>query len=398
MSWKDQFELADTVYLNGANHGPFPRVAGAAVEEALGWKRDPSTVDDAIYFTLPDRVRRAAAPFFGCRPQDLAVTTGASTGVALLVAGVDWRRGDHVVLPEGEFPANYLPWRALQARGVELTLVPVGGAEGGEAGDGGEGGEGGAGGESGAAGVTVEGIADALRPTTRVVAVGYVNFATGFRLDVEAIGALCAEKDIAFLIDASQGVGAVPLDVRRSRATIVTAAGYKWMLSPYGTGVFYVDPEWVDRLPVPVVNWTSVVGADDFNNLTALDVDYRPGAVRWDAPETASFLNCMPMAASLEFLGDIGIERVFDHALALIDRFVAGLPAGFRADSSLQLEQRSTIFRIVGDDPQRTRAAYERCVAAGISVSLRENGIRVSPGVWNSAADIDRLLEELSRR
>ena len=93
------------------------------------------------------------------------------------------------------------------------------------------------------------------------------------------------------------------------------------MLSPYGTGVFYVDPEWVDRLPVPVVNWTSVVGADDFNNLTTLELDYRPGAVRWDAPETASFLNCMPMAASLEFLGDIGVERVFDHA-ALLERIL----------------------------------------------------------------------------
>ena len=103
------------------------------------------------------------------------------------------------------------------------------------------------------------------------------------------------------------------------------------------------------------------------------------------------------MAASLEFLGDIGTERIFDHALALIDRVVAGLPSGFRADSSLQMEHRSTIFRIVGDDPQRTGAAYERCVAAGISVSLREGGIRVSPGVWNTAADIDRLLEELSR-
>ena len=381
MSWKDQFELADAVYLNGANHGPFPRVASAAVEEALSWKRDPSTIDDAIYFALPDRVRRAAAPFFGCRPQDLAITTGASTGVALLAAGIDWRPGDHVVVPEGEFPANYLPWRALQAKGVELTLVPVERGEGGKRGD---------------RGVAVERIADALRPTTRVVAVGYVNFASGFRLDVEGIGALCAERDIAFLIDASQGAGAVPLDVRRSRATIVTAAGYKWMLSPYGTGVFYVDPEWVERLPVPVVNWTSVVGAEDFNNLTTLELDYRPGAVRWDAPETASFLNCMPMAASLEFLGDIGIERIFAHALALIDRVVAGLPEGFRADSSLQAEHRSTIFRIVGDDPQRTRAAYQRCVAAGISVSLREGGIRVSPGVWNTAADIDRLLEELS--
>ncbi len=372
MSWKSDFDLGDTAYLNGANHGPFPRVAIDAVSEALGWKRDPSSIDDSIYFTLPDRIRRAAAPFFGCDPGDLAVTTGASTGVALLAEGLDWNPGDHVVIPEGEFPANYLPWIALRSAGVEVTMVPTDG------------------------GLTPDRIADALRPTTRVVALGQVNFATGYRVDVEAIGRICRDREIAFLIDASQAVCAVPLDVRSAGAAVVASAGYKWMLSPYGTGLLYVDPAWVDRLPVPVVNWTTVAGADDFNKLTELRVDFRPGAARWDAPETASFLNCMPMAAALEFLGAIGIERVFAHARSLIDRLVDGLPAGFRAESSLADGHRSSIFRLVGDDPERTRAAYQRCLEARVSVSMREGGIRVSPGVWNSEDDIDRLLEQLA--
>lgn len=371
MSWKDRFDLGDTAYLNGANHGPFPRVACAAVEEALSWKRDPARIDDSIYFALPDRVRRAAAPFFGCRPQDLAVCTGASSGVALLAGGLDWRTGDRVVVPAGEFPTNYLPWRALQARGVTVDVLPTDG------------------------GLRVEQVEKALQPSTRVVAVGHVNFATGYRVDIEAIGRLCHERGVAFLIDASQSACAVPLDAPAVHATVVAAAGYKWMLSPYGTGLFYVDPAWVERLPVMAVNWTSVVGAEDFNNLTALQLDYRPGAVRWDAPETASFLNLMPMAASLEFLGAIGIDAVLAHATALIDRLVDGLPAGFRADSSRQPAERSTIFRIVGDDSGRTRAAYERALAAGISVSMRESGIRVSPGVWNAVEDIDRLLTVL---
>ncbi len=372
VSWKNDFDLGDTTYLNGANHGPLPRVAIDAVIEALGWKRDPSLVDDSIYFTLPDRVRRAAAPFFGCDPGDLAVTTGASAGTGLLAGGLDWKPGDHVVIPAGEFPALYLPWIALRSAGVEVTMVPTDG------------------------GLTPERIADSLRPTTRVVAVAQVNFATGYRVDVEAIGRLCRDRDIAFLIDASQAVGAVPLDVRSADAAVVASAGYKWMLSPYGTGLLYVNPEWVDRLRPPVVNWTTVAGADDFNNLTELGVDFRPGAARWDAPETASFLNCMPMAAALEFLGAIGIERVYAHTRFLIDRLVDGLPAGFRAESSLVEAHRSSIFRLVGDDPERTHAAYQRCLEARVSVSMRESGLRVSPGVWNSADDIDRLLEQLS--
>lgn len=372
MSWKASFALGDSIYLNGANHGPFPRVAIDAVAEALEWKRDPTGIDDAVYFELPDRVRRAAAPFFGCRPRDLAVTTGASAGVGLLAEGIDWRRGDRVVIPAGEFPANYLPWIALRERGVEIDVVDTG------------------------AGLTAQRIADALRPGTRVVAVGLVNFATGFRADVEAIGALCRERDIAFLIDASQGVCAVPLDVGACHAAVVAVAGYKWMLSPYGTGLCYVAPEWVERLPVPVVNWATVRGAEDFNNLTGLQLDYRPGAARWDVPETASFLNLMPMAASLEFLGEIGIDAIVDHTAGLIDRLVAGLPGGFRAESSSNAGERSSIFRLVSEDERRTRAAYDRCRGAGIALSMRESGLRVSPGVWNGAADIDRLLEELA--
>ena len=369
--WKDDFDLGDSVYLNGANQGPFPRFASAAVQDALAWKRDPSSIDDSIYFSLPDRVRRAAAPFFGCDPADIAVTTGASTGVGLLAQGLDWKPGDHVVIPAGEFPANYLPWTALRKIGVEVTIVPTEG------------------------GLTPQGIADALRPTTRVVAVGWVNFATGYRVDVDAIGALCADHGIAFLIDASQGLCAVPLDVGRCRATIVTAAGYKWMCAPYGTGLFYVDPSWTDRLPVPVLNWSSVLGADDFNRLTTLEVDFRPGAGRWDAPETASFLNCMPMAASLEFLGGIGAAAVFAHTQTLLDRLAEGLPGGFRAESSRAHDHRSSIVRLVADDPELTRVAYEGCLQSGISVSLREGGLRVSPGVWSSVDDIARLLEQL---
>jgi selenocysteine lyase/cysteine desulfurase len=371
MGWKSDFDLGDSAYLNGANHGPLPRVAIDAVQEALSWKRDPSRIDDSIYFTLPDRVRRAAAPFFGCRPQDLAVCTGASSGVGLLAGGIDWRPGDRVVIPDGEFPSNYLPWRALQARGVSVDVVATAG------------------------GLKPQDVADALTPTTRVVAVSQVNFATGYRADVEAIGRLCRDRGVAYLIDASQSACTVPLNVQACHATVVVAAGYKWMLSPYGTGLFFVDPEWVDRLPLLAVNWTTVAGAEDFNNLTALALDFRPGAVRWDAPETASFLNLMPMAAALELLGGIGVEGIRTHATALIDRLVAGLPEHFRAGSSARPDERSSIFRIVAEDPEQTRSAYRRCLAAGVSVSMREGGLRVSPGIWNEPEDIDRLLAAL---
>lgn len=369
--WKEHFDLGDTIYLNGAAHGPFPKVAITAVEEALSWKRDPSLIDDTVYFSLPNRIRQAAVPFLHVEPRDIAVVTGASTGINLLASGLDWRPGDHVVIPAGEFPANYLPWFALRDRGVEVSVIDPPG------------------------GLTAASVRESLRPATRVVAVGHVNFATGYRIDIDSLGDLCAAHGALLVVDASQSFSAVPIDARRCGAAVIAAAGYKWMCSPYGTGLAYVDPELIDRLPVPIVNWESVVGAEDFNNLTNLDLRFRPGAARHDAPETASFLNCMAMAAALEFLAAIGVEQIFAHAKSLLDRLIDGLPQGFAPDSSLEPASRSTILRVVGEDPARTREAHARCLRAGISVSLREDGIRVAPGVWNSAADIDRLLEVL---
>ena len=369
--WKEHFALGQTIYLNGAAHGPLPSVAIEAAEEALSWKRDPSLIDDSVYFTLPDRVRAAAAPFFGADAEEIAVVTGASTGINLVVAGLDWRPGDHVIIPAGEFPANYLPWFSLRPKGVEITVL------------------------AGDRGVRVEDIESAMCDRTRVVALGHVNFASGYRIDIDSVGGLCAERGVAFVIDASQSLCAVPLSSRRCAATVVSAAGYKWMCSPYGTGLFYVHPDWLQRLPVPNVNWESVSGAEDFNNLTTLELTYRPGAARHDAPETASFTNCMAMAASLEFLGSIGAESIFEHSRALLDRLIDGLPPGFESGSDLDPTHRSTILRIVGENPGATAVAYQRCLSAGISVSLRENGIRVAPGVWNSSDDIDCLLEVL---
>ncbi len=360
------FDLRGRVYLDGANQGPMPRRAIAAAERALDWKRDPSGLDDSAYFALPDRIRDAASVLLGCAPEDVAVATGASHGISLVACGLDWNPGDHVVLPTGEFPANNLPWRALRSLGVEVELVDP------------------------------DQLLTAVSSRTRVVSVGHVNFATGRRLDLEAIGAVCEEHGALFVIDASQSVGVIPFDVSSCNASVVAVAGYKWLMSPYGTGLTYVHPAWVDRLRLPTFNWATIVGADDFNRLLDLEPRHRPGAIRFDTPETAAFIHGAAMAESLELLVETGSEAVNGHAMALLDRLIAGLPAGFRVASSLVHEQRSTIMRLVGETAQITRTAHERLREAGVGVSLREGGLRVAPGLWNTVGDVDVFLATLA--
>jgi len=361
---RQEFELGDRAYLDGAAHGPMPRRSLEAARSALDWKRDPSTLEDAEYFRLPDRIRAASAELLHCAPESIAVATGASHGISLVACGLDWEPGDHVVAPRGAFPAITLPWRDLAQRGIDVEFVDS------------------------------DAILDAIRADTRVVAVEHVNFATGHQLDLAPIGERCTEAGALFLIDASQSVGVVPLDVVRCGAAVVAVAGYKWLLSPYGTGVTYVHPDWVERFRLPTFNWATIIGADDFNKLVDLEPRHRPGAIRFDVPETAAFIQGRALAESLEFLGEVGVEAINAHVTALLDRMLDGLPQTVTVESSLDPAQRSSIMRLVpGGD---VRAMYERLYAAGIKVSLREGGLRVAPGVWNTAGDIDRLLGALT--
>jgi selenocysteine lyase/cysteine desulfurase len=144
---------------------------------------------------------------------------------------------------------------------------------------------------------------------------------------------------------------------------------------------------------LPTFNWATIVGADDFNKLVDLEPVQRPGAIRFDVPETAAFTQGRAFATSLEYLLEVGLGRIRAHVAALIDRLVAGLPPDVALESAIDDRQRSSIVRLVPSGDART--VYERLFAEGIKVSLREGGLRVSPGVWNTGADIDRLLVAL---
>jgi selenocysteine lyase/cysteine desulfurase len=361
----DRFELGDRAYLDGANHGPMPRRALAAARRALEWKRDPALLDDGEYFAAPDRLRRLAAGLLGCESQQIAVATGASHGISLVACGLDWRPGDRVVIPSGEFPANRLPWLALAELGVEVSVVDP------------------------------DEIVDSICARTRVVSVGHVNFASGRRLDIDAIGDACHGRGIVFVVDAAQSFGALPLDAIACRATVIAMAGYKWLMSPYGTGLTYVRAGDEERFRLPHFNWATIEGAADFNRLTDLAPRHRPGAIRFDVPETAAFVQTAAMVESLRLLEQVGPEAAFAHSRALIDRLAETLPAAYRIESSLSPPRRSSFVRVVASDARRTIATHVALRRAGVAVSLRESGLRFAPGIWSTPADVDRFVAVL---
>ncbi len=370
----DFADFGGVTYLNCAFQGPMPLVAAAAAEEALELKKTPQLIRDEDYFAYPEAYRQAVADLIGCRSRDVAVADSATHGIMLLVQGLDWSPGDEVVLPRGEFPANRFPWLSLERRGVVVREVPVGPGRDG-----------------------LERLEAAITPRTRVVAASWVAYSTGLRLDIGALRELCRERGALFVIDGTQGVGGLRFRLSETPCDLLACAGYKWLLGPYGLGFAYVAPQLGERLEPANVNWFAIEGARDFNRLSECELNLVPGASRFDINETANFTNIAAGVAALRYLERVGVDTVEHHVASLLRRLVAGLPPGFRDAGCDGGEPRSNILCISGPDPEATERASEALAAERVFVSRREGTIRISPHLFNSEDQIDRVLDILAR-
>jgi selenocysteine lyase/cysteine desulfurase len=212
-------------------------------------------------------------------------------------------------------------------------------------------------------------------------------------LDAARVATACAAHGALFVLDVTQSCGAVPIDVAALAADFVVCAGYKWLLSPYGTGFLWAKPERRDALRPAPFYWMGQ-DAERFATLNMQDPAPASSARRWDAAETASYfnVNVTAMEASTRFVCRVGPQAVLDHNRALIARLFDGLPRGLAPASPLDPAQRGPYGCFVAATPERTAALHRRLASANVFVSLREGRIRVSPHLFNSDRDIDRLL------
>jgi selenocysteine lyase/cysteine desulfurase len=325
------------------------------------------------HFEVPVRVRAAIAELIGAKPEEIALTTGASSGLAALAYGLAWRPGDEVVTASGEFPLQYSTWRPMQEReGVTLKIV-----------------------KPSARFITADDLIAALTPRTRLVSASMVRFDDGSLLDVTKLAAACHQQGVLLSLDASQCCGAIPLDVRTLGADIVTAAAYKWLLGPYGTGFFWASPELTKTLRPGPFYWQGIDGMDHSHSGSLNLADAKPaaGSRRWDAAETASYLNLAALEASLKLVARIGIAAVAEHTRGLIDFMYERLPKDRCVPTSpLDVAQRGPYGCFAARSPEKTSAIYDALTKENVVVSLREGNIRVSPYMFNTERDIDRLI------
>src|SRR6266478_7182184 len=199
-----------------ASQSPMPKVSIRAVQAALEANKNPHHKADSTFFEVPNRLRTSLAKLIGARPEEIALTSGASTGAAAVAYALTWKPGDEVITAKGEFPLQYAVWKPMEEReGLRLKIVSPRDRF-----------------------LTTDDLIAAMTPKTRLVSVGLVRFDDGSLLDAPRLAAACHAQEALLLLDVSQCCGALPMDVTQLGADFLVSAGYKWLLGPFGTGFF----------------------------------------------------------------------------------------------------------------------------------------------------------------
>jgi selenocysteine lyase/cysteine desulfurase len=315
-----------------------------------------------------EEARRRAGLLLNADPLDIAFIKNTSEGVGIVAEGVRWRHGDNLVTATDEYPANVYPWLNIAERGVEVRRAP-----------------------SRAGRIAVDDLHAAIDGRTRLVTLSHVEFSTGFRNDLDTIGTFCRERGVLFFVDAIQGLGVLPLDVRQVPVDFVAADGHKWLLGPEGAGILYVRRELVEQLHAVGVGWNSVIHAHDFDHI---ELRLKPHAGRWESG-TLNVGGILGLGASIGLLLEAGIDTISRRVFELTDHLCErARQVGISVFSSRRQGEASGIVSL--ELPGRDlRELVRKLREAGTIVNQRGGRLRISPHAYNTHEELDRLVASL---
>lgn len=359
----------DVTYLNCAYMAPQLRVVTEAGVRAVGRKARPWTISPDDFFADLERLRELFAGLVDADADGVAIVPAASHALSMVAANVAGGPDATLVVLADQYPSNVYPWRDLADR-TGATVVAVG---------------------QPGSGAWTDAVVAAIDERTAVVAVPNCHFMTGAMLDLVRIGAAAKAAGAVFVIDATQSLGVMPLDVAATQADVVVAAGYKWLLGPYSVGYAWIAPQHRDWQPLEQ-HWAGREGSENFARLTDYTDTYRAGARRFDGGEASNFA-LLPMAvAALETVTGWSVPKVSATITPLMQAIVE------RAGDLAQPRHTPHAPHIVGLLLPEGSApgVAERLAGEQVHVSVRGDNLRVSPHVYNTLDDVDRFAAALA--
>jgi len=369
---RELFDIPDDVaYFNCASLAPLLRASVEAGAAAGARRARPWLTGGRDWFTEADERRALFAELAGVDPEGVALVPATSYGLAVAAANLTARPGQRVLVLAGDYPSNRYTWQRFAGRtGAEVVTV--------ERRDGQRWGE---------------AVVAALDERVAVVAVLATHWTDGGSVDLAAIGARAREAGAALVVDASQAVGAMPLDWRRIRPEYLVTVGYKWLLGPFALGYLHVAEPHRDGVPLEE-NWISRLGSEDFAALVDYQDRYQPGARRFDVGQRTHF-ETTPMAiAALRQLLDWEVPRI----AATLGRLTGRIQDEVEA-IGLRLTSSDRVPHMLGIDlPDQALGAVAGALAdAGVYAGVRGSSLRVSPHLWTTDQDVERLVSALTK-
>ena len=366
---RQEFPLTkEFTYLNHAATSPLPGRTRAAMTSFVETRRFVERVWEE-YETLDQDLRQALGQLINASAEEIALVQNTAEGINIAAHAIAFQPGDNVIFCDMEYPANVYPWMNLERRGVEARIVPN--REG---------------------GLALDDLEEYIDQRTRVVAASSVEFITGFRNDLKGIGELCKARGIYFVVDGIQSLGVTPLDVRECHIDMLSCGGPKWLMGPCGQGFLFCRRELIEEMKPAYAGAESVV---DFLNFRDYDLTFLPDARRFELG-TDNLVGKVGLLASVNLLLEMGIEETRRWTLHLTDVLIGDLQKrGYQIASCLRPEHRSAIVSFPTPDVETD---YEKLTANKVTVSLRENYIRVSPHCYNTEEEVLRVGQVLDGR
>jgi cysteine desulfurase / selenocysteine lyase len=363
--YRDQFPVTERlIYLNHAAVAPLAKPAAEAMKRLA---EDVLLYGSAHYNEWLEAYggfRAAAAKLISAQADEIAVVKNTSEGIAAIASGMRWKPGDRIVAFQEEFPANYLPWLRLETLGVRITWL--------------------------SATDPLDRIDEAVRGA-RLLTISFVQYLTGYRANLEALGEICERHGCLFFCDAIQGLGAFPLDVRRSKMHALSADGHKWLLGPEGCGILYVRRDIQDAVEPVELGWTNFARFADY---AARDLKLRPSAARYECG-TLNTIGVFGLRASIDLLLEVGVERIAPAVQALGDRIAEGVKArGYEVLGERTAETGAGIVSFRKQGLEAHNLVHD-LRARGIICAPRQGWVRASPHFYIAPHDIDQMLEWL---
>ncbi len=356
------------VFLNHAGTSPMSSRAAARGRAFLAEVEENGGAFPKGWTQALRSTRALAAGLLHCQPEEIAFLENTATGVSLVAAGLELKTGDNVIIADVEYPANVYPWLDLQRDGVEVRFVRE--REG---------------------RVPAEDFIKLMDDRTRAVSVSFVEFASGYRADVQAIGRACRERGIFFFVDGAQGVGALDLDVKGCFVDALCTTCAKWLLGPQGLSVFYCCLEALEKIRPRTLGARSVVREEDFLNY---DLVLKPNAERFECG-TLNMVGIHCLKGALDLASEVGIGAAESRVVGLTDFLCEGLrDRGYRIYSPRGEGEKSGIISFFSESVT-PEELFRRGRERRIFFSVRAGRARVSPHFYNTEEEIEKFLDLL---